>query len=236
MQIENIVNLLNKERGYTIDPGYYKHIAIWREWWQGYCPEFHRYREFDGSSVRTRRKYGLRMAKKICEDWANILLNEKTQIIVDDEYSNEYLRGKNGISGLLGNAGFWQAANALVEKAFWSGTGAILLRINNATISGGSLAGSNTGEIDFDYVPASGIIPLTLKHGRIIDCAFVSEVVEKGQKYLYLETHVKEGGRYRITNEYYKKTDGAIVKTSLPDDLIPEYTAATDTPFFAIIK
>lgn len=76
------------------------------------------------------------MAKKVCEDWANLLLNDKLTVTVSHQASGEFLQGENMTGGLLGRLGFWPGANALVEKAFATGTGAMLLRLERPACTG----------------------------------------------------------------------------------------------------
>ena len=80
------VDYLNKKYKTSISTEYYTNIRTWRLWWEGYVKEVHSYRELgvDGSA-RMRELYRLGMAKRITEDWASLLLNEKTQIVIDDK-------------------------------------------------------------------------------------------------------------------------------------------------------
>ena len=124
MNIKTVIDYLNKQQGYNLDSEYYTRISQWRDWWQGYHLPFHQFKEqgSDGA-IRNRDMYTLKMAKKVCEDWASILLNEKTQIVIDDEASTEFVQGLDGTGGVFAQNDFWVRANALIEKAFYSGTG-----------------------------------------------------------------------------------------------------------------
>ena len=52
----------------------------WQEWYQGDVEKFHKYKVWNGVSVKEENRYQLGMAKKACEDWANLILNEKVSI------------------------------------------------------------------------------------------------------------------------------------------------------------
>ena len=68
-----------------------------------------------------RDMFTLKMGKKVCEDWASLLLNEKTEIVIDDKSSSEFVQGaeeEQGTGGVLGDNKFWSKANALIEKSF----------------------------------------------------------------------------------------------------------------------
>lgn len=123
-----IIEYLNKEKGYNIPTAYYKNIEYWNAWWQGYDDSFHKYFEVSNEVKVARELYSLKMGKKICEDWASLLLNEQTEIVTEDERANELL-------GYVLN-GFWHNANALVERTFATGTGAIVIKLNKMLLSG----------------------------------------------------------------------------------------------------
>ena len=84
MTIGTVINYLNQKKNYNLSADYYEKIAVWLDWWRGFHKPFHEFRETNGKRSVTRRLYSLRMAKKVCEDWASILLNEKTWIAITD--------------------------------------------------------------------------------------------------------------------------------------------------------
>lgn len=94
MNIQAVIELLNKEKKYNLSSDYYTNIETWRNWWRGFDKSFHEYRELQGDRFVERKLFTLKMAKKVCEDWASILLNEKTEIVIDDEPSSKFLQGK----------------------------------------------------------------------------------------------------------------------------------------------
>ena len=91
-----------KDLGYPVGQevqDYYNKIQFWNDWWKGYVQEFHKYqiKNESGNSRDVKRKQ-MRMAKKVCEDWADLLLNDKTRILVecDDhgtDVTQEFLTG-----------------------------------------------------------------------------------------------------------------------------------------------
>ncbi len=176
------------------------------------------------------------MAKKVCEDWASILLNEKTEIVAGDDKSNNFLHGDDKTKGILDNNDFWQLGNSLVEKAFYSGTGAFILKLDGMKLQGERVIKSPDAKIRIDYLTAHNIIPLTIKHGKIIEAAFASEVLKRGKRYIYLETHELENNKYRITNRYFSYNDGQLKEESLPEGILPIINTGTDIPLFAIFS
>ena len=126
MNITQFIKHLNTSKGYHIDGSYYTLIDRWRQWWMGYVPQIHDLKECgaDGG-LYTRQIGSLRMPKHACEDWASLLLNDKTTATIGDEAGSKWLLGnEDQTGGLLRELQFWPRANGLVELAFRSGTGA----------------------------------------------------------------------------------------------------------------
>ncbi|ADY54702.1 hypothetical protein Sgly_0336 [Syntrophobotulus glycolicus DSM 8271] len=236
MNIRLIIDLLNREKQYNLSPEYYFKVDIWRDWWRGFHKPFHEFRELAGDKMTTRKLFTLKMAKKVCEDWAAILLNEKTEIAIDDRASSEFLQGKDGTGGVFGENDFWQLGNALVEKGFYSGTGAFIVKLDGMKLQGQSVVKSPEAKLRIDYLTAHNIVPLTIRHGRITEAAFASEVLERGKKFIYLETHELTEKGYRITNRYFKADDGILSEQSLPPGILPEVNTGSDIPLFAIFS
>lgn len=236
MNIQAIVELLNKEKGYNISGEYYTNIDTWRCWWRGFYKPFHEFRELSGERFVERKLFSLKMAKKICEDWASILLNEKTEIVVDDKNSSEFLQGEDGTGGIFGDNDFWHLANALVEKAFYSGTGAFVVKLDGMRLQGETVMKSPGAKIRIEYLSAHNIIPLAVRQGRITEVAFVSEIYDKGKNYIYLETHELTDGGYAIKNRYFDVTNGTMRETKLPEGILPVMNTGSDIPLFSIIS
>lgn len=235
--INKVIDYLKKQFNYDIPTSYYVHIKEWENWWKGYYKPFHSYKEisFNGNIIE-RKLYSLKMAKKICEDWASLLLNEKTEITCEDETSNKFLQGDNQTQGVFGYNQFWSNANSLVEKAFYSGTGAFITRLEKMLVIGESIQQSEDTKIRLEYVKADQIIPLSIKYGEVIEVAFVSEVLEKGKKYIYIEMHTLEDNHYRITNKYLQDKDAGLVEVELPKGIIESYVTDAEVSLFSIIK
>ena len=220
MNINAVIDMLNKEFGTNIDGSYYAYVSEWRDWWAGKFKPFHEFREWSGDGetgkLITRELYSMRMGKKVCEDWASILLNEKTEIVVEDKASSDFLQGGDGMAGVLGANDFWTNGNALIERSFATGTGAAVLRVQDIAVTKrGDVVPDASARIALEYMDALHIIPITVRHGKVVDVAFVSEVFEHGKHYIYMETHVLNNGRYRIQNRYYEEDEGGGADTAL---------------------
>ena len=158
MNITKFVNFLNKSKKLNIDASYYSYIDNWRYWWQGYVESIHKVKEVsaDGSFVG-RRLATLRMPKHACEDWATLLLNDKTRAVIKDKDSAEWLLGSDDqTGGILRTIDFWTKANELVEKTFRSGTGAFVMSVE------GMVADKKNGTVPIPGNSSVFIYPFTL--------------------------------------------------------------------------
>jgi A118 family predicted phage portal protein len=236
LNIGTIIDYLNKNKGYNIPSEYYGNISVWRNWWKGFHKPFHEFTEVNGENRIKRKLFTLKMAKKVCEDWASILLNEKTQIVIDDKASSEFAQGEDGTGGVFGDNDFWQQGNALVEKAFYSGTGAFVVKLSGMVLLGETVVKNDNTKISINYLTAHNIIPLTIRHGKIIDVAFVSEILEKGKKYIYLETHELTDSGYKITNQYFNHENEQLKEQPLPAGIVPTINTGSNTPLFSVFS
>ncbi len=85
------------------------------------------------------------MLLKGSEDWASILLNEKTQIIIEDKPSQKFVMGDDQISGVFGENDFWRCANENIATSRWSGTAAFELYVKEMNIT--AEESGNSGEL-----------------------------------------------------------------------------------------
>lgn len=233
MTERDIISITDKARGGVM----YGYIREWEAWWRGKSSSFHEYLENGVSGRPIRRElYRMNMAKKICEDWAAVLLNDTTAIAVGDEAGNSF------VGGVFGETDFLRQANRLIEKAFAVGTGAAILRLNGCVDTGEGLRAGEKTTLSFEFVDAAHIIPLSVKNGRITEAAFVSEGISRGQPYSYLELHTLEEDGYVIRNLILESRDGGYELLS-PTELeasegecVEVIRTGSPYPFFSIIS
>lgn len=230
---------LGREYGCTFDTGYYPKIRLWEEWWQGFVPEVHRFVQYgvDGRRIE-RRIYSMHMGKRICEDWASILLNERTTISVGHRGSGLFLQGQDGTGGVFGKTKFWRQGNELVEKAFALGTGAFVLRVKGMRrTGGGSVVPDPSACVGIEYVTAKQILPISVENGEITEAAFVSGYVRRGKTYAYIETHTKNAlGNYVIRNRFYELHEGTLTERKLPSGVAETLDTGSGRRWFSIVR
>lgn len=230
---------LNKKLKAHIDTQYYNDIKTWRLWWEGYVDDVHSYIDKGiMNAPRKRKLYRMGMAKRVCEDWAALLLNEKTTLALEHKGSSEFLQGEDGTGGVLGYNNFWTEGNVLIEKAFALGTGAFVARAENAKVTdSGAVVADADCKVGIEYVDALSILPLSVYKSQITECAFVSTFTRKGKDCCYLETHMKdENGNYIIENEFFCIEGSLLKKEPLPDGVVERIETGSAIPWFAIFS
>lgn len=216
-----IQNYLQKRKSFgTVADSTYNHISDWLAWYRGSVKKFHTYWIYDGIQSKKQERYKLGMAKKVCEDWANPLLNEKVAIKAGD-FDEKLLE-------ILETNNFFVRANQLIEITFALGTGALVEYLD---------ADENPM---IDYIRADMIYPLSWDNGDITECAFGSIKTVNEEERIYLQLHrkgIREKGEdanlYYIENKYLDAKTGD--EAELPDDIKEIVPTKCDKPLFQII-
>ncbi len=206
------------ERGYTcVQDNYYTFIALWQKWYEGKVPSVHNYIQYNGKKKLRRTRKTLGLAKTISEDWANLLLNEKAQICIDDASAKER------INAVLAANEFEKRGNQLVELAFALGTAAFVEYLDGA-------------DVKIDYIRAGMIYPLSWDNGRIKECAFGSLRVREKKVQVYLNIHrLLENGNYLIENHLFDYSGKKLQEIDLPKGVLAEVQTGSSVPRFQIL-
>lgn len=199
--MSNAVIVKLNELGYTTIPeAFYAKVAEWKSWYQGNVKGFHSYRVRNGSGIVNCKRYSLGIGKKLCEDWANLLMNEKVHITLEGKREQEF------IDRVLAENNFYVKANEMQEMKSALGTVAYIPRVvGQAVTEGGEIVPGDAQDIAIDYVTIENIYPLSWQNGYIGECAFSSVVSRGGNDYLYLQIHKREDSvEYTIENRIYR--------------------------------
>lgn len=170
---------------------------LWLQYYKGDVTSFHHYQEYNGNNNISRKRKTLNMPKKVCEDWANLLLNEKTDVVLGDDNQQKNLWA------LLNKVNFWTKGNEGVEKTFALGTGAFIENLD---------ANQNAR---LQFVTRNKIYPITFDQDRITECAFVNvsskttiiQIHIKGNKLEEDKLQLNENGNYLIVTMIYEKKE-----------------------------
>lgn len=206
----DIINIL-KSMGFSTAPAsFYGNIAVWKSWYDGNVRRFHRYQVYNGLSHVDCRRYTMGMAKKVAEDWANLLLNEKVKITLEGNAEQEFF------DSVCKANNFAVKSNEMQELKSAFGTAAYVVRASGVNVEkeSGEITNGEGASIKIDYVTAPNIFPLSWENGIVKECAFSSTVMEEGQEYIYLQIHRKgEDGNYIIENRLYQNSTEAELST-----------------------
>lgn len=203
-----------KQLGYTTIPEeFYTQVSVWKSWYQGNVKGFHRYKRYNGHDWVTCDRVTLGMGKKVCEDWANLLMNEKVQITLEGQKEQTF------IDRILTGNNFTVKVNEMQEMKSALGTVAYIPRVVGQSVNdtGEPIPGDASG-IVLDYVTIEHIFPLAWRNGFITECAFDSVVTVQGKTYLYLQIHRKdEQGQYIIENSIYRYENESLSDVKLSE-------------------
>lgn len=182
-------------------------ISLWDSWYKGYHDKFHNYRIYNGENYIYLTKKSLQMGKKICEVWADLLINEKCDISASDET-------KRDLDILFDETKFWSKANKAVELGFALGFSALLGEI------------SQDKKMRIVLLSAKNIMPLRVDNETIVDCAFYRQLNTGTRITIWKLT---DNG-YHITTVDYSK-DGKEI-----DGTRTELKTNIKIPLFMIIR
>lgn len=200
----DIKKYLNKAGYDTVDSSFYSLIRVWKSWYVGDVNKFHRYKMYNGKDHVPCRRLSLGMAKKLSEDIADLLLNERVQITIQDPTTSEF------VMGVLEDNNFSVIGNDYQERKAYTGTVAYVPYLDNIEVSeDGAVIPGDAGKVKINYVSASNIYPLSWCNGYISECAFVFPKVIKSKKYAHIQLHVLKDGMYVIENHVVECTAGA---------------------------
>lgn len=224
-----------KEQGYDITEKteWDKYINVWKSWYKGKVDKFHTYFVYNGQKKVKREKKSLQCAKKVCEDWADLLFNEKVSISLTNEDANKTL------GNILKQNDFATLANQGIEYTFALSIGAFAVSIENILNDvENNIIDVTDAKTKIEFIQADKIYPLSWENGKVTECAFVATKTEKGKNYTYISMHTKnEKGNYIIKNFKFESTTNGKLGNRVEDNRITEeFDTKSNIPWFALLK
>lgn len=221
-----------EKKGYSVKEklAYEPYINLFNSWYKGKVKGFHSYWIYNrpGKKVKRERR-SMQMAKKVCEDWADLLFNEKVEIKLPNDEDNLKLQD------LMKDLKLVTTINKGIEKSFALGTGALVLSVQNMKTDGNTLNVVDA-KLFVEFVSASKIYPLSWSNEEITECAFVTNKKEKGQSYVYISMHlINKEGNYEIQNYKFKDVNGTL-EDAKDDGILETFNTQNNIPWFTIIK
>lgn len=239
MRTINIFTYFKKLGIDTVDSSFYSQIKKWENWYNGDVQKIHRYYVYNGKNQIRCRRLSLCMAKKLCEDMADLLLNERVKITVgNSDATNDF------VQKVLEKNKFLVKGNDYQERKACTGTVAYIAQIKDAqTDEEGNVSGGN---ICINYLQAKNIFPISWENGEIAEVAFLFPKTVERKKYALIQIHRlgEKGGaqQYFIENHVVQCTSGA--GTEIPHEkwgelkpfagISPIIETGSDKPQFVI--
>lgn len=218
--------ILKRETGRNIDYiDNSSYIEEWLDWYKGKVKTFHSYSIYNGKKYVPFQRFTLAMAKRACEDWANLLINEKTDITLSDADSQKTLEK------IFDKCHFWRKANDGIEKTFALGMGAFVVSVENLMADDtGVIVSKENASVKVSFINATKIKPVTFEDGDITECIFIT----KDTKRTIISAHLKdENGIYYIYNITADGTD----ESNLGEiKSFYVFNTGSAIPWFAIIR
>lgn len=229
-----IEEFLERRYGYNdnVKRDWRPYVDEWRDWYEGYVADFHPYTIYNGRNNIDKERRTLNMAKKCCEDWADLLFNNKCTITLSNMEQNETLQN------ILNDLNFWEFTNRAIEKAGSVGTGAIVLSIDNIIDTGMGLDVSDV-KPRLSYIDIQNIYPISWSNEKITECAFSNTDVKGGNPVCYLSVHKvdEQTGEYVIHNYTFKlDKDNQIVEEVPMNAVFNRFKTGSDKAWFFIIS
>lgn len=211
-------------------------VRVCYDWYRGFVEDFHKYYIKTGTNTFTNlEKLPLYMGKKIGEDWANHLINEKCQIVIPQQEQ---------LDDILEDTKTWTKLNRGIEQSFALGYGIMVQGVKNLEVNNEGVVVSNADSyITNDFVPAIMCRPLTYVDREVEDIAFVFE----NTKYINVILHIKDTRKTikvddetEVVNDNYNNYDIINIKLRNQGDygVVDKFTFHTKSPIklFQVIQ
>ena len=218
-----------KELGFdTVDSKFYSLIDVWKSWYDGEVKDFHSYTVWNGIEELECHRYSVNMGKKVCEDWANLLMNERVNITLEGKKEQAF------VDAVLDNNNWEVKSNEFQERKAAVGTIAYVPIVEEMGVDPDTAEVKDTGKIHINYVTAANIYPLTWDNGVIRECAFVSRKRVDDREYTYIQVHRLNGGEYDIENHLYDADEVPLTSVRGFETIPPVVHTGSDKPQFVI--
>ena len=183
----------------------------WLSWYRGKVWGFHNYKIYNGTNYLELERKCLGMPKYVAESWANLLMNERCDIVLPDEE-------KEKLDEILYKTNFWQKANDGIEKSFALGLGALIVNVKDLGISESGRVSKDKAQLTIDFINETKLFPITIENKEVTECAFVSKnshstnivVHMRGEDGLYLIHNYVLNDQEKVEQQYTFETKSEI--------------------------
>lgn len=207
---------------------------MWLQWYKGDVPKFQNYTIYNGTRRVKCKRFTLNTAKKISEDFANIILNEKVQYHIGNKTTQKE------INNILDANDFYTMANQQIEKMCALGEVAFVLSLGDLLYDKeAGVISTEQAKLNIAYLTCDKIYPLSNDGTKITECAFATYKKVNNVSLCVLSIHHKDdNGFYIIDNYTFEVTkSGDLVDVSdKMEDTLRHLETGSNNPWFVIIK
>lgn len=209
------------ELGYSPDT---RMTSTIKEYWGWFVAEndWYTYRVKRGTRFFSADRETLHPAALAAEAWSDLLMNEKLEIVSDDNSLQEVIEEH------FTNFGVDQAD--FVTRSFGLGTGAWALSISGVSEDEHVNVHAEIEIVDYD---ANQIYPLTWSAKDCTQCAFVTRVEVNGKDYDQCQAHVIIDGTYHIITQLFDVKSHKKVEV---EGVITDLDTHSEFKTFALVK
>lgn len=176
--------------GYGVHTAMTSHIQTWFDWYTGATPFYDDEFITQEGGNGTRRRLSIRPARRVCREWASLILNDGTLVTCDDASADKWLQQ------FIEEQAFVSSGQAFIEKSMALGTGAWALWFD---------VREERTTIKVRRYDARMVLPLSWDEDGVTECAFASTSTVRGKRADQLAMHVldPETGTYHIVTKLW---------------------------------
>ncbi|MEG1247054.1 MAG: hypothetical protein RSD15_11705, partial [Gordonibacter sp.] len=206
--------------GYRMHTSMASSIQTWHSWYTGttkwYKDDF---TTLEGGSG-TRDRLSIRPARRVCREWASLILNDGTLVSCDGEKANTWLQE------FVEDQAFVSSGQSFIEKAFAMGTAAWALWFD---------VRDDETTIKVRKYDARMVIPLSWDVEGVGECAFATQATVHGKRADQLAMHVFDPatGTYHILTKLW--LDGVAVEPE-KHGCISDFDTEVPVKTFGIVR
>lgn len=208
------------------------YIDQWKSWYVGNVKSFHNYFIYNGNRKVNQKRFTMNMAKKISEDWSDILWSEKCKISFKDDNSQKQF------DEITNSLDLYYIINQALEKSGAMGTECAVVSVYDIVENQDSMTlDVSDAKTRVDLVDIDWIYPLSWNNKEITECAFGSVEFVKGKKYIILSVHkLNDKGNYVIYNHLFNDDNGVLTEIVETDGTIKEFDTKSNIKWFSTFK
>lgn len=188
-------------------------IAKWRDYYEA-SGDFWNKIGTDGKRTYKIKRRSIKPAKRVCREWASLMLNEDTQINCENKICNDWL------SDYFKRIKFWSKGQELIERSFALGTGAWAVWLD-----------TTSQQLLVRRYYANMIVVLSWDDDRVKEIAFCTRVTLAGKEYDQLQVHQLQGDGYHIITKIFNDKGKEIALEGVIDD----FPTGSSDPWFAVV-